>query len=119
MLWDDNDELAMDFLDLVTDAFSELRREPAAVVLSTGVRDALTALGRIPLVGTEVASAIGPVVGEHTFAGFFNENQSWMYRSIASIKDERVLQALVLRLLQGRLRSMHRSVMDLWSTERI
>ena len=35
MLWDDNDELAMDFLDLVTDAFSELRREPAAVVLST------------------------------------------------------------------------------------
>ena len=26
-----------------------------------------------------------------------------MYRSIASIKDERVLQALILRLLQGRL----------------
>lgn len=102
MLWDDNDELAMDFVDLVNDAFSELRREPAAVVLSTGVRDALTALGRIPLVGTEVASAIGPVVGEHTFAGI-NENQSWMYRSIASIKDERVLQALILRLLQGRL----------------
>ena len=90
-----------------------------APAINPDERSGLTALGRIPLVGTEVASAIGPVVGEHTFAGFFNENQSWMYRSIASIKDERVLQALVLRLLQGRLRSMHRSVMDLWSTERI
>jgi hypothetical protein len=100
---DENDELVIDFLDLVTKAFSELRHEPAAVVLSTGVRDALAALGRIPLVGSAVASAISPAVAERTFAGLFNQSQGWMYRTIEAITDERTLQRLILRLMQGRL----------------
>ena len=35
-----------------------------------------------------MASAISPVVGEHTFAGFFSKNQSWMHRTIASISKD-------------------------------
>jgi hypothetical protein len=100
---DESDELVIDFLDLVTSAFSELRREPAAVVLSTGVRDALTALGRIPLVGSAVASAISPLVARHTFASLYNQSYAWMYRTIESITDERTFQQLILRLMRGRL----------------
>jgi hypothetical protein len=101
--WDESRELIIDFLDLVDDAFSELRREPAAVVLSTGVRDALTALGRVPLVGNAIATAIGPTVAERTFAGLINQSQVWMHRTLESIRDERTLQQLILRLMQGRL----------------
>lgn len=101
--WDESRDLIIDFLDLVDDAFSELRRDPAAVVLSTGVRDALKALGRVPLVGNGIATAISPVVGERTFAGLINQSQGWMYRTLESIRDERTLQHLLLRLMQGRL----------------
>ena len=100
---DENDELVIDFLDLVDTAFSEIRAEPATVILSTGVRDALAALGRIPLVGSSVASALSPIVAEQTFAGLFNQSQGWMYKTIESITDERTLQRLILRLMQGRL----------------
>ncbi len=100
---DANDALIIDFLDLISATFSELRRRPAAVVLSTGVADALTALGRIPLVGAGVASAITPIMEERTFAGLFSQSQTWMYRAIESIADEKTLQKLILRLLQGRL----------------
>jgi hypothetical protein len=101
--WDENEELVVEFLDHVEEAFSELRREPAMVVLSTGVRDALDALGRIPLVGVEVASAIGPAVAQRTFVNLLSQDHGWMYRTIESIDDERVLQRLILRLMQGRL----------------
>lgn len=101
--WDENEELVVEFLDHVEEAFSELRREPAIVVLSTGVRDALDALGRIPLVGVEVASAIGPAVAQRTFANLLSQDHSWMYRTIESIDDERIIQRLILRLMQGRL----------------
>jgi hypothetical protein len=101
--WDENDEFIFEFLDLVTTAFAELRHEPASVVLSTGVRDALAALGRIPIVGSAVATAISPLVAERTYAGLLGRDQSWMHRTIESISDERILQKLILRLLQGRL----------------
>jgi len=100
--WDENEELVVEFLDHVEKAFSELRREPAMALLSTGVRDALDALGRIPLVGVEVASAIGPAVAQRTFANLLSQDHTWMYRTIESINDERVLQQLILRLIQGR-----------------
>jgi hypothetical protein len=100
---DENDELILEFLDLIINAFAELRHEPASVVLSTGVRDALATLGRIPLVGSAVASAISPFVAERTYAGLLGRDHSWMYRTIESISDERTLQRLILRLLQGRL----------------
>ena len=73
------------------------------VLLSTGVRDALDALGRIPLVGVEVASAIGPEIAQRTFASLLSQDRSWMHRTIESIEDERILQRLILRLMQGRL----------------
>jgi len=100
---DEYDELIIDFLDHVRQAFYELRRDPASVVLSTGVGDALAALGRIPLVGPDVASAITPLVAQRTFAGFFDRDRSWMHRTIESIGDERTFQRLILRLMQGRL----------------
>ena len=101
--WDENEELVGEFLDQAEKAFSELRREPAMALLSTGVRDTLDALGRIPLVGVEVASAIGPAVAQRTFANLLSQNHSWIYNTIESINDESVLQQLILRIMQGRL----------------
>jgi hypothetical protein len=63
----------------------------------------LADLGRIPLIGTDLASAIAPSVGEKTMNRLFGRNNTWMYRTIGSIRDEKKFQRVILRLLQAQL----------------
>jgi len=63
----------------------------------------LEVLGRIPLIGSDVASAIRPEVGERAHTQLLGQHRTWIYRTIESIKDEIALQQLLLRLMQGQL----------------
>jgi hypothetical protein len=55
-------------------------------------------------VGEEIASAIQPAVGERALAmQISGQNRTWIYRTIEGIKDETVLQRLLLRLMQAQL----------------
>jgi hypothetical protein len=102
--FDENDRLAVDFLDAAASAFDEIWAEPAKAWVSGRLRDALQTLGRIPLVGEEIASAIQPAVGERALAmQISGQNRTWIYRTIEGIKDETVLQRLLLRLMQAQL----------------
>ena len=102
--FDENDRLAVDFLDAAATAFDEIRTEPAKAWVSGRLPDALKTLGRIPLVGEDVASAIRPAVGESALAiQVSGQNRTWIYRTIEGIKDETVLQKILLRLMQAQL----------------
>lgn len=95
---DENDQLAIMFLDTAKEAFVEFQQAPARAIASGCLADALKILRRIPLIGDEVTTAIGPAIAD---AEAYGQQRSWMYRTIGNIKDERLLQRLLLRLMQG------------------
>jgi hypothetical protein len=101
--FDENDRLAVEFLDTAAEAFNEIRLAPSAALVSGRLPAALEVLGRIPLIGSDVASAIRPGVGEHAHTQLLGQQRTWIYRTMESIKDEIVLQKLLLRLMQGQL----------------
>ena len=103
--FDENDRLAVEFLDAAASAFAEIRDDPARGYTSGRLPEALKILGRIPLVGGEaIVSAIEPAVGERALAiQVLGQHHTWMYRTIEGIKDEVVLQKLLLRLMQAQL----------------
>jgi hypothetical protein len=100
---DEDDRLAVEFLDTAAEAFTEIRLAPAAAMVSGRLPAALEALGRIPLIGSDVASAIRPAVGERAHTQLLGQQRTWIYRTLESIKDENILQRLLLRLMQGQL----------------
>ena len=95
---DENDQLAITFLDTAKEAFAEFQQAPARAIASGRLADALKILRRVPLIGDEVTAAIGPAIAD---AEAFGQQRSWMQRTIGSIRDERLLQRLLLRLMQG------------------
>jgi hypothetical protein len=100
---DENDRLAVEFLDTAAEAFTEIRLAPSTAMVSGRLPASLEVLGRIPLIGSNVASAIRPAVGERAHTQLLGQHRTWIYRTIESIKDEIVLQQLLLRLMQGQL----------------
>jgi hypothetical protein len=95
---DENDQLALMFLDTAKEAFVEFQQAPARAIAFGRLADALKILRRIPLIGGEVTAAIGPAIAD---AETFGRQRSWMQRTIGGIKDERILQQLLLRLMHG------------------
>lgn len=100
---DQNDRLALEFLDTASDAFAEIRRAPERSLVSGRLPVALEILGRIPLVGEAVANAIRGPIGERALAEIFGREQTWIYRTVESICDEAVLRRLLLRLMQAQM----------------
>jgi hypothetical protein len=100
---DDDEHLAVEFLDRAAGAFYELRRSPEAALGSGRLRDALRTLGHIPLIGPSVADAVKPAVSRRALEELESPHWWWMYRTIESIKDEDVLRKVLFRVLQARL----------------
>jgi hypothetical protein len=103
--FDENDRLAVEFLDAAASAFAEIRDDPAGGYTSGRLSDALKILRRIPLMGgDEVVSAIQPAIGERALATqILGQHHTWIYRTVEGINDETALQKLLLRLMQAQL----------------
>jgi hypothetical protein len=101
--FDETDQLALEFLDSAAEAFRELGATPTRALTSGALSRALEILGRIPLIGEGVAGAVESVIGERAYERLLGRHMTWIYRTIESIKDERMLQRLLLRLMQGQL----------------
>lgn len=101
--WDVNDNAAISFFESVATAFNEIRQNPALAAVSGRLPAVLEALGRITLIGSDVATAISQSFGEEVVRRLFTGNNTWMYRTIEGIADEIVLQKLLLRLMQAQL----------------
>jgi len=101
---DEDGQLVVGFLDAVAAAFAEIREDPPAAWVSGRLLSALDRLGRIPVLGDEVAAALTPAVGQRAEATrHAGHIHSWISPAIAAIKSETALQKLLLRLLAAQL----------------
>jgi hypothetical protein len=98
---DESSEQAFLFLDEIAGAYEELRTDPPSALVSGRLPAALRVLGRIPLVGQEVATAITAAVGERAHRTLLGQELTWIHRTFESIRDEDVLRRVLLRLLQA------------------
>ena len=76
----EDDQLIASFLEAIRIAFEQLRHEPTNAMVSGLLPRALAILGRIPLVGEGVASAISPLIGRSAFEQLMGPQRTWMYR---------------------------------------
>ena len=100
-VWDESHEPAITFFDSVADAFDEIRRDPALAWASGRLQSALAALGRIPLIGDAIAGSVAPAIGGSVNALLNRLNNTWITRTIESIRDELDLQRVLLRLFEA------------------
>jgi hypothetical protein len=100
---DETDQLALQFFDGITAAFAELRGGPAAALMSGRLAATLDALGRIPLLSSDVASELRSQIGRQAEIELMGPVRTWIHRTLSSISDERVLQKVLLRLMQAEL----------------
>lgn len=98
---DANDRLAIEFMDQIESALTELQAEPETAMVSGLLPNALRTLGRISLLGEDVAAAIRPAVGGSALSLVLGQQRTWVYRTLESIEDEGDLRSLILRLLQA------------------
>jgi hypothetical protein len=101
--WSISNDSAILFFESVAAAFAELQQNPALASISGRLPTVLEALGRINLIGADVAAAIKQGFGEEVTRRLFTGDNTWMYRTIESIDDEIKLQKLLLRLMQAQL----------------
>lgn len=100
---DETDRLALEFLEGITAAFAELRQGPATALISGRLPQALDALGRIPLLENNVALELRSQIGRHAETELMGPVRGWIHRTLSSVTDERVLQNVLLRLMQAEL----------------
>ncbi len=94
-------DLVEQFAILAADSFEGFLRNPEIEVTTGNLPAALELLKRIPLLDEGVANAVVPALGRKAFSEALGAQQTWIYRTLESIKDERTLQRIVLRLIQS------------------
>jgi hypothetical protein len=97
------DQVAITFLDRAAEAFAELQLTPELALLSGRLKAAFELLGRLPLIGQQVAEAVTPAISTKALEELLSPHFSWVYRALAQVTDERLLHRVVLRLLQAQL----------------
>ena len=100
---DDDEQLTISFLETSMRAFDQLATDPGEALTSGLLSRALEILDRISLFGTIERSALRPAIGRRAEDEVLGPFRTWIYRTLESITDERVLQRLVLRLSQAQL----------------
>jgi hypothetical protein len=100
---EEHDPVAMRFLTLASASFEGFRADPGKEMTSGTLPLALNALSQIPLIGPELTRAVTPALGARALQEVLGQNHTWMYRTLESIKDETLLQKLLLRLLEAQL----------------
>jgi hypothetical protein len=95
------DPVIEQFVDTAERAFEAFRADPARALVEGHLAVALDVLTRIPLIGSDVARAIAPTIGERALAEIFGPQRSWIYRTLEAITDEAQLRKIVLRLAQA------------------
>jgi hypothetical protein len=97
------DEVVEQFLNAASEAFEGFKTDPVKEITTGRLAAALDALGRIPLIGPEVAKAVTPVIGEGAWSAAQGPIRTWIYHTLESITVERDLQKVILRLAQASL----------------
>ena len=91
------DHLVRQFIELVGASLEGFSESPASEITSGRLSDALALLDRLPLLEPGIAEATKSAAGDRVMEVLLGP-RNWVYECLASIRDERVLQRLVLRL---------------------
>lgn len=98
-----NDQASLHFLKVASESLERFRTNPEAEIIAGRLREALEALGRVPLFGAELSAALETPLGKTAWGLSQGEVKTWVHRTLESITDERQLQKVVLRLEQASL----------------
>jgi hypothetical protein len=101
--WDDFDDLALKFITEAAEGFKGYQNDPASELTRNRLSSALEALGRVPLIGPDVAEALRPAIGKTALQTVLGPVRTWLHRALESIPDENKLRGVLLRLLQAGL----------------
>ena len=99
----EQDAPALSFLQYAAEAFKGFRADPEAELTRGNLASAVDALGRIPLIGPQVAGALSPALGKSAYAQALGPFRTWVHRTLEGVSDEKQLRRLLLRLLQAAL----------------
>jgi hypothetical protein len=97
------DLFALRFITEAADALRGFAADPVNELTKNRLSTAIEALGRVPLIGPEVASAVRPAVGHSALKAVLGPSRTWMHRTLESITDEAKFRKVLLRLLQAGL----------------
>jgi hypothetical protein len=97
------DSLVNHFLTLAADAFEGFVIDPVRELTKGRLSQALNVLNRIPLLQEGIVEAITPAVGGQALNLVYGPVRTWLHRALESIRDERQLQKIILRLVQASL----------------
>jgi hypothetical protein len=95
----EDDPAVLEFLDNAHTGFEQLRADRRTGLTSVG--RAMAALDRVPLLGSTDVEAVRSAVDRRTIGILDGPSRIWMHRTLESIKDERKLQRVLLRLFQN------------------
>ena len=98
-----DDAIIEQFLESAARAFDAFRADPARAVTSGQLHIAMDALTRTPLIGSEVARAVAPAIGDKALTEILGSQWTWIYRTLEGIVDEAQLRLIILRLEQAHL----------------
>jgi len=98
-----DDPIIEQFVDSTARAFEALRANPEHALIGGELHMALETLGRIPLLGSDVTTAIGPAIGARALAEILGPHRTWIHRTLEAIGDEAQLRKIILRLAQAEL----------------
>ncbi len=92
-----DDPLVSQFIELVAESLQGFAESPAQEITGGRLNDALLLLDRLPLLEPGLGEAARPAVGDRML-GVLLGPRNWVYERLLAIRDERMLQRLVLRL---------------------
>jgi hypothetical protein len=95
------DAFGIQFFEKTERALERFERSPASALSEGELEGVLTALERLPLVGSDLARAVRPGVGEAALKAILGPERAWIHRKLEAITDEAKLRRLILRLLQA------------------
>jgi hypothetical protein len=96
-----SDEVILRFLNLAGDSFAGFREDPAKEIVTGNLATALETLGRVPVIGPEITGAVSRSIGSQAYSIAPGADRTWVHRTLESTGSEKVLQKIILRLIQA------------------
>jgi hypothetical protein len=78
----DFDATALSFITETAEPLKGFRTDPGTELTRNRLSVALEALGRVPLIGPDVAEAVRPAIGKSALRTLFGPVRTWMHRSL-------------------------------------
>jgi hypothetical protein len=98
---EEGDQAGIQFFSVAEATLGSFERDPARALTDGDLQALLTALENLPLVGSDLARAVRPAIGQAALRTILGPVRTWVHRALEAIRDEAQLRRVVLRLVQA------------------